>query len=73
VRAGVRVRRLVTEEDVYLLAQSDARVDKERGMRRQRLRRYVERLKALRAHKLSRDQLLMKFGAARKQAASRPW
>jgi len=32
---------------VYLLAQSDARIDKERGMRRKRLRRYIERLKAL--------------------------
>lgn len=39
VRQGVKVKRLVTEEDVYLLAQSDARIDKERGMRRERLRR----------------------------------
>jgi hypothetical protein len=31
---------MVTEEDVYLLAQSDARIDKERSMRRKRLRRY---------------------------------
>jgi hypothetical protein len=68
VREGVRVKRLITEEDVYLLAQSDARIDKERGMRRKRLRRYIERLKALQAQKLSRDQLLMKLGAARKQA-----
>lgn len=68
VREGVKVKRLVTEEDVYLLAQSDARIDKERGMRRKRLRRYIERLKALRVQKLSRDQLLMKLGAARKQA-----
>jgi hypothetical protein len=57
VREGVRVRRLVTGEDVYLLAQSDARIDKERGMRRQRRRRCIERLKALQAQKLSRDQL----------------
>jgi hypothetical protein len=45
--AGCRVRAnpthsatMVTEEDVYLLAQSDARIDKERSMRRKRLRRY---------------------------------
>jgi transposase len=68
VREGVRVKRLVTEEDVYLLAQSNARIDKERGMRRKRLRRYLERLKALQAQKLTRDPLLMKLGAARKQA-----
>ena len=68
VREGVKVKRLVTEEDVYLLAQSDARIDKERAMRRKRLRRYLHRLKALQAQQLSRDQLLMKLGAARKEA-----
>ena len=47
VREGVQVKRLATEEDVYVLAQSDARIDKERGMRRKRLRRYVDRLQAL--------------------------
>jgi Transposase DDE domain len=31
VRDGVQVKRLATEEDVYVLAQSDARIDKERG------------------------------------------
>ena len=51
------VKRLATEEDVYVLAQSDARIDKERGMRR-----YIERLKALQGQSLTRDQLLMKLG-----------
>ena len=32
-----------TEDDIYVLAQSDARIDKESGMRRKRLRRYVTR------------------------------
>jgi len=68
VREGVHVKRLATEEDVYVLAQSDARIDKERGMRRKRLRRYVDRLKALQRHKLTRDELLMKLGAARHEA-----
>ena len=62
VRDGVQVKRLATEEDVYVLAQSDARIDKERGMRCKRLRRYIERLKALQAQSLTRDQLLMKLG-----------
>ena len=68
VRDGVQVKRLATEEDVYVLAQSDARIDKERGMRRKRLGRYIERLKALQTQSLSRDQLLMKLGAAKHDA-----
>ena len=68
VREGVQVKRLATEEDVYVLAQSDARIDKERGMRRKRLRRYVDRLLALQAQVLTRDLLLMKLGAARHEA-----
>jgi len=68
VREGVQVKRLATEEDVYVLAQSDARIDKERGMRRRRLRRYVDRLQALQSQVLTRDQLLMKLGAAKHEA-----
>jgi transposase len=68
VREGVQVKRLATEEDVYVLAQSDARIDKERGMRRKRLRRYVDRLQALQTQVLTRDQLLMKLGAAKHEA-----
>jgi transposase len=68
VRDGVQVKRLATEEDVYVLAQSDARIDKERAMRRKRLRRYIERLKALQGQSLTRDQLLMKLGAAKHDA-----
>jgi len=68
VRDGVQVKRLATEEDVYVLAQSDARIDKERGMRRKRLRRYLDRLTALQGQTLTRDQLLMKLGAARHDA-----
>ena len=68
VREGVQVKRLATEEDVYVLAQSDARIDKERGMRRKRLRRYVDRLQVLQGQVLTRDQLLMKLGAARHEA-----
>ena len=68
VREGVQVKRLVTDEDVYVLAQSDARIDKERGMRRRRLRRYVDRLRELQRQTLSRDEMLMKLGAARHEA-----
>ena len=68
VRDGVQVKRLATAEDIYVLAQSDARINKERAMRRKRLRRYIERLKALQTQNLTRDQLLMKLGAAKHDA-----
>jgi transposase len=68
VREGVKVKRLATSEDVYVLAQSDARIDKERGMRSKRLRRYIERLKAIQGQALTRDQMLMKLGAAKHDA-----
>lgn len=68
VRQGVQVKRLGVQEEVYILAQSDSRIDKERGMRRRRLRRYIARLKALQGQAITRDQLLMKLGAARHEA-----
>ena len=68
VRDGVDVKRLANDEDTYVLAQSAARIDKERAMRRRRLRRYVSRLQALQGQLLTRDQLLMKVGAARHEA-----
>ena len=46
-----------------MLAQSAPRIDKERAMRR-----YVARLQALQQQKLTRDQLLMKVGAAKHDA-----
>ena len=57
-----------TPEDIYVLAQSDARIDKERAMRRRRLRRYLQRLQSIQGQALTRDQLLMKLGAAKHEA-----
>ena len=68
VREGVQVKRLACDDDVYILAQSDARIDKERAMRRKRLRRYWQRLQALQRQALTRDQLLIKLGAAKHDA-----
>lgn len=68
VRDGVDVKRLDNDDDTYVLAQSAARIDKERAMRRRRLRRYVSRLQALQGQLLTRDQLLMKLGAAKHEA-----
>ena len=72
VREGVDVKRLTGEEDTYVPAQSAARIDKERAMRRRRLRRYLARLAVLKRQALTRDQLLLKLGAARHDAGARP-
>ena len=68
VREGVEVKRLVHGEDTYVLAQSAKRINKERAMRRRRLGRYVARLTAIQGQVLTRDELLMKVGAAKKEA-----
>ncbi len=68
MRDGVQVKRLPQESETYVLALSEQRIGKERGMRQRRLKRYVERLRQCRAQSLTRDQLLMKVGAARQDA-----
>ena len=47
--------------------------DKEQAMRRRRLKTLVKRLHELRQQKLTRDQLLIKLGAARKEAGPAAW
>jgi hypothetical protein len=68
VRDGVDVKLLEKEGEVYVLAKSAGRVDKERSMRRRRLKRLWHRLHELQQQKLTRDQLLIKLGAAKKEA-----
>ncbi len=68
-RHQVRVKLLPQEGELYVLVNSQARVDKERAMRRRRLKRLWARLKELQARKdLSRDDLLKKLGVAQAQA-----
>jgi transposase len=67
VREGVQVKLLPQEKELYVLAQSNDRVNKERAMRRRQLKGLVKRLKELRQMSLSRDQLLLKLGAAKAQ------
>ncbi len=68
VREGVDVKLLEKEGEVYVLAKSAGRVDKERSMRRRRLKKLWNRLHELQQQKLTRDQLLIKLGAAKKEA-----
>lgn len=68
VREGVAVKLLAEEGEVYVLAQSRDRVNKERAMRRRQFKRLWRRLQQLQTMSLSRDQLLLKLGAAQEQS-----
>ena len=65
VREGVNVKLLPKDAELYVLAKSDARILKERGIRRRKLRWLLARLKEISTMELKRDDLLMKLGAAR--------
>jgi len=67
VRDGVQVKLLSQEGELYVLAESKDRVNKERSMRRRQLKGLVKRLKDLAKMELSRDPLLLKLGAAKSQ------
>jgi transposase len=68
VRESVQVKLVEQDNELYILARSGARRDKEQAMRRRRLKKLVKRLHELRQQKLTRDQLLIKLGAAKKEA-----
>ena len=69
VREGVQVKVICQEGERYVLALSVDRVHKERAIRRRQLKWLWARLKELRVmKKLTRDELLLKLGAARQQA-----
>ena len=67
-RPGVQVKLLPQEGELYVFAQSADRVAKERAMRQRQLKWLWARLKQLTAMRLSREELLMKLGAARQKA-----
>jgi hypothetical protein len=67
-RESVQVKLLNQGEELYILAQSDGRRHKERAMRQRKLKRLWKRLHELQQQKLTRDQLLMKLGSAKRDA-----
>ncbi|RPI37418.1 MAG: IS1634 family transposase, partial [Hyphomicrobiaceae bacterium] len=69
-RPGVEVKLLPQDGELYVFAQSIDRVAKERAMRRRQLKWLWKRLGKLAAMKQSRNDLLMKLGAARARAPS---
>jgi transposase len=72
VREGIEVKLLPQdkEQELYVFAQSRARIDKERAMRRRKLKWLWARLREISAMSVSREELLMKLGAARAKAGA---
>lgn len=71
-RTKVKVKLLPQDAELYVLVNSADRVNKERAMRRRKLKKLWMRLKELQTQRPSYETLLMKLGAA-KQEAGRVW
>lgn len=71
-RPGVEVKLIEETGEQYVLARSSKRVGKERSMRRRRLKKLWARLRELQTMQQTRDELLMRLGAAKKEAG-RAW
>jgi transposase len=69
-RPSGRVKLLEQKGETYVLAESEARIGKERSMRQRRLREYLKTLRELSQRKrpLKRDALHQALGAAKKEA-----
>jgi hypothetical protein len=69
VREQVEVKLLRQDKELYVLARSRDRMNKERAMRRRKLKDLWKRLGELQRQKrLDRDELLLKLGRAQEQA-----
>jgi hypothetical protein len=69
-REGVEVKVIAQEEELYVYTQSADRVSKERAMRRRQLKWLWARLNKLALMQVTREERLMKLGAARSKAPS---
>src|SRR4051794_17139149 len=67
-RAGVQVKLLAEDSELYVYAESVDRVSKERAMRQRQMKWLWKRLRELAAMEISREEMLMKLGAARSRA-----
>ena len=68
VKDSLEVKLLLQEGELYILARSQGRREKERAIRRRRLKQLWKRLHELQRQKLTRDELLLKLGAAKAEA-----
>jgi transposase len=67
-REGVQVKLLAEDNELYVYAESVDRVSKERAMRKRQMKWLWKRLRELAAMEISREEMLMKLGAARSRA-----
>jgi hypothetical protein len=67
-RDDVQVKLLAVDGELYIFAESVDRVAKERAMRKRQLKWLWKRLGELAAMEVSREEMLMKLGAARSRA-----
>jgi hypothetical protein len=67
-RAGVQVKLLAVDSELYVFAESEDRVTKERAMRQRQMKWLWKRLREIAAMEISREEMLMKLGAARSRA-----
>ena len=68
VRDSVQVKLYGHGGELYVLARSDGRQAKEIAIRRKRMVRLLRKLRAMRRSLPGRDQLLLRIGAAKKEA-----
>lgn len=68
VRESVQVKLYEHEGELYVLAKSQGRQAKENAMRRKRLARLLRKLRTMRRSLPKRDALLLRIGAAKKEA-----
>ena len=68
VRDSVEVKLYQHGGELYVLAKSEGRQAKENAMRRKKLARLLRKLRVMRKSLPKRDQLLLRIGAARKEA-----
>jgi hypothetical protein len=68
VRESVEVKLFAQDGELYVLAKSEGRHAKERAMRRRKWARLLKALRKLRRSAPARDQLLLRIGAAKKEA-----
>jgi len=68
VHEALQVKLIEQEGEVYILARSEDRRQKERAIRRRKLKRLVKGLNDLKRRPISRDTLLQKIGALKAEA-----
>jgi transposase len=67
VRDSVEVKLFSQDGEMYVLAKSEGRQQKEIAMRRKKLARLLRKLRRMRKSLPKRDQLLLRIGAAKKE------